>query len=161
MAAVTVTVANLPKVQARLTELGQVKIPKVMAKVVKAGALPMRAAIKAAGASMFENSRGPSGGGLEQGIRFKKARDKKAAVPTYMVGPFGKGTRHRHLVINGHAIHGHISGRIGGDAAARVGGGKRTHPVPFVEAGRKASASGSVAAIETAARAALAAAEKL
>jgi hypothetical protein len=160
MSGVTITVTNLPKVQARLTELGQVKIPKVMAQVVKAGATPMRKAIKAAGASMFEHSRGPSGGGLEQGIRFKKGRDKKAAVPTYIVGPFGKGTRHRNLVINGHAIHGHVSGRVGGDAAARVGG-KRSKPVPFVEAGRKAAQGASVAAIEAAARAALAAAEKL
>lgn len=160
MSGVTITVTNLPQVQARLTELGQVKIPKAMAQVVKAGAGPMKKAIQAAGSSMFQDSRGPSGGGLEQGIRFKKGRDKKAAVPTYIVGPFGKGTRHRHLVINGHAIAGHVSGRVGGDAGARLSG-KHTRPVPFVQVGRQAASGASVAAIEAAATAALAAAEKL
>lgn len=146
---IRIHVENLPQVEARLTELGVEKIPKAVRKVTVAGAKIMRASIRAAASSMFVGQSKKDPGGLERGIRYKASRGMKGR--TYIIGPFGKGTSHRALVIGGHEIVGHTGNRTG----------KRTRPVPFVEAARRAGEGPALSAIEAAARAAIEAAERL
>ena len=161
---VTVEVPNLLAVQARLEELGVVKVPAAMRKVIVAGAKPMKAAIQAETpiGQRFSASQGDAPGNLLRGVRYKSGKTTKAlasiagahqALAYYMVGPMGKGTAHRHLVIAGHEIVGH--------APNLTHTGKRTTPNPFVERGRKAGEGPAVAAIEAAAKVALAEAERL
>ena len=163
---VTVEVPNLLAVQARLEELGVVKVPAAMRKVIVAGAKPMKAAILAEtpmakpGTVSVQSESFP--GDLRRGVRYKSGRTTKAlasiagahqALAYYMVGPMGHGTAHRHLVIAGHEIVGH--------APNLTHTGKQTTPNPFVERGRKAGEGPAVAAIEAAAKVALAEAERL
>lgn len=149
---VTVEVPNLLALQARLTELGVVKVPLAMRKVLVAGAKPMKAAIAAETpvARAVSASGGGAIGDLKRGIRFKAGRTDKAL---YMIGPMGKGTAHRALVIRGHEIVGH--------APNLTRTGKRTKPNPFVERGQAAGQGPALAAIATAAAAAIEAAAKL
>jgi hypothetical protein len=158
----TVEVEGLLKTQMRLEELGVVKIPAAMRKVVVAGAKPMRAAIRSAEQSMTTGQSRTLPGGLLRGIRYKSGRTTKtlasiagahAALSYYVVGPFGKGTAHRHLVIDGHEIVGH--------APNLTRTGKRTTPVPFVKAGAESARGASAAAIEAASRIAIEEATKL
>jgi hypothetical protein len=157
-----VDVEGLRETQARLEEIGIVKVPQAMRKIIVAGAKPMRAAIRSAAQGMTTGQSRKDPGGLVRGIRYKSGRTTKAlasvagahaALNYYVVGPFGRGTRHRHLVIEGHEIVGH--------APNLTRTGKRTRPVPFVQAGSDAARSQSAAAIETAARAAIEEATRL
>jgi hypothetical protein len=150
--AVTVRVENLPQIEARLEELGTVKVPTAMRKIVVAGAKPMKAAIKSAGQSMFAGQSKTLPGGLVTGVRYKASR-KRSGQQGYTIGPFGKGTAHRHLVIGGHEIVGHKPNL--------THTGKRTRPVPFVERGREVAQAPALAAIAEAAKVALEAAAKL
>ena len=183
---VTVEVPNLLAVQARLEELGVVKVPLAMSRVMRPSAKLMQVAIQAEApvgdegtrthkallrwqASTFQKRMAgeqvkefKAPGGLLASVRFKAGKTTKelAAVAGlgqqiryYMVGPFVKGSSHRHLVIAGH--------EIGGHAPNLTHTGKRTTPNPFVERGRKAGEGPAVAAIEAAAKVALAEAERL
>ena len=159
---ITVEIPNLLAVQAKLEALGVVKVPQAMRKVIVAGAKPMKAAIKAAGQSMTVGQSKTLPGGLINGIRYKSGKTTKALasiagahqqISYYMVGPFGKGTSHRSLVIAGHEIVGH--------APNLTRTGKRTQPVPFVEAGRKSAEGPALEAIAAAAKVAIEAASKL
>jgi hypothetical protein len=160
---VTVEVPNLLAVQARLEELGVVKVPIAMRKIIVAGAKPMKAAIQnetpiGEYTNVKENN---WPGDLQRGVRYKSGKTSKAlasiagahqSLAYYMVGPMGKGTAHRHLVIGGHEIVGHKPNL--------THTGKRTTPNPFVERGRKAGEGPAIAAIEVAAKAALEAAAR-
>ncbi len=152
---ITIEVPNLLAIQARFEELGVVKVPTAMRKIIVAGAKPMKAAIKAeAPVGKTHN--------LSNSVRFKSGKTTKAlasiagaheAMAYYVVGPFGKGSYHRHLVIEGHEIVGH--------APNLTHTGKRTSPNGFVARGRDRAQAVSLAAIEQAAKAALEAATKL
>ena len=160
---VTVEVPNLLQTQARLEELGVVKVPVAMRKVIVAGAKPMKAAIQAETpiGSPSINSLSFSGD-LLRSVKYKSGKTTKvlaaiagarSQIAYYMVGPFGKGSAHRHLVIAGHEIVGHEPNL--------VHTGRRTTPNPFVDRGRQAAEGPAVAAIEIAMKAALAEAERL
>jgi hypothetical protein len=162
---VHVHVENLAQVQTRLMDLGAVKIPRTLGKVVAAGAKVMRAGIKSAGQSMTVGQSRVAPGGLIAGVRYKKARGgatiKGMAAAeavgseglAYIIGPFGKGTSHRHMVIDGHEIVGHKPNL--------THTGKRTRPVPFVTAGAESSRGAAVAAMEAAAKVAIEEAQRL
>ena len=157
---VTVEVPNLLAVQAKLEELGVVKVPNAMRKIIVAGAKPMKAAIAAETpvaepGSVSVNSRSFPGD-LRRGVKYKSGRTTKAlasiagahqVLAYYMIGPMGKGTAHRHLVIGGHEIVGHEPNK--------VDTGRRTVPNPFVERGRRAAEGAAISAIEAAARVAI------
>ena len=160
---VTCEVPNLLQTQARLEELGVVKVPIAMRKIIVAGAKPMKAAILAVTPVGFPsvNSRSFSGD-LRRSVKYKSGKTTKALaaiagaksqIAYYMVGPMGKGSPHRHLVIGGHEMVGHKPNL--------THTGKRTTPNPFVERGRKAGEGPAIAAIEVAARAALEEATRL
>jgi hypothetical protein len=162
---VRIHVENLEQVEARLMDLGAVKIPRTLGQVVAAGAKVMREGIRSAGQSMTAGQSKVAPGGLIAGVRYKKARGGASvrgmaaaeAVGSegldYIVGPFGKNTQHRHLVIDGHEIVGHEP------YLTRTG--ERTRGVPFVKAGAEASQGAALAAIEAAAKAAIEEAERL
>ena len=162
---VTIHFENLEQVESRLMDLGAVKIPRVLGQVVAAGAKVMRKGIQSAGQSMTVGQSRTLPGGLIAGVRYKKAsggasfRGMAAAEAVgseglaYIVGPFGKGTYHRHLVIDGHEIVGHKPN------LTRTG--KRTQPVPFVRVGAEATQGAALAAIEVAAKVAIEGAERL
>ena len=154
---VTVEVPNLLAVQAKLEELGVVKVPAAMRKVVVAGAKPMKAAILAETPVGFPsvNSRSFSGD-LKRSVKYKSGKTTKALaaiagvtsqIAYYMVGPMGKGSAHRHLVVNGHRIVGHRPNL--------TDTGRRSRPNPFVDRGRQSAEGVAVAAIESAARVAI------
>ena len=152
----TVEVPNLLATQARLEELGVVKVPQAMRKVIVAGAKPMRAAIRAEASGSFVGQSRTLPGGLLRSIKYKSGRTTKVlasiagahqAISYYMVGPMGKGSRHRHLIISGHEIVGH--------APNLTRTGKRSTPNPFVERGRQAAAGPALEAISAAAAVAI------
>ena len=161
---VTCEVPNLLATQARLEELGVVKVPVAMRKVIVAGAKPMKAAIMNE-TPIGEYTRPKQNdwpGNLQRSVRYKSGKTTKALaaiagaksqIAYYMVGPMGKGSAHRHLIIGGHEMVGHKPNL--------THTGKRTTPNPFVERGRKAGEGPAIAAIEVAARAALEEATRL
>ena len=144
-------VEGLPELSAKLTDLGVVKIPLAMRKVTVAGAKPLRAAIRTAASGMFVGQSRTTPGGMVRGIRYKQVRGSKGME--YVIGPFGRGTAHRGLVIAGHEVVGHQPGK--------VHTGVRTTPRPFVEQGRREAQGAALAAIEVAAAAAIEEAAKL
>ena len=163
---VTCEVPNLLQTQARLEELGVVKVPVAMRKVIVAGAKPMKAAILAEtpiakpGTVSVQSTSFP--GDLRRSVRYKSGKTTKALaaiagvksqIGYYMVGPMGKGSAHRHLVIAGHEIVGHEPNL--------THTGKRTTPNPFVQRGREVGQSAALGAIEVASRAALEEATRL
>ena len=160
---VTVEVPNLLAVQARLEELGTVKVPLAMRKILVAGAKPVRAAIRSqtpVGSPSVNSLSFP--GDLQRGVRYKAGKTTRSlaaaagvssAISYYIIGPFGKGTAHRHLVIGGHEIVGHKPN------LTRTG--KRTRPNAFVQRGRDAAAAPALAAVASAAGAAVEAAAAL
>ena len=142
-------VEGLPELSAKLTDLGVVKIPLAMRKVVVAGAKPLRAAIRsmtpvAAPGTVSVNSTSFPGA-LQRGIRYKQVRGSNGME--YVIGPFGRGTAHRALVIGGHEIVGHQPGK--------VHTGKYTRANQFVARGQRAAQGAALAAIEVAAGAAV------
>ena len=160
---ITVEVPNLLKTQKQLEELGVVKVPQAMRKVVVAGAKPIKAAILAETPVGFPsvNSRSFSGD-LKRSVKYKSGKTTSALaaiagvtsrVSYYMIGPMGKGSAHRHLVILGHEVVGH--------APNFTKTGRRTTPNPFVGRGREASQGAAIAATEVAAAAALEEATRL
>ena len=163
---ITVEVPNLLQTQARLEELGVVKVPQAMRKVVVAGAKPMKAAILAVtpvakpGTVSVQSTSFP--GDLKRSVKYKSGKTTKALaaiagvtsqVSYYMVGPMGKGSAHRHLIVGGHEVVGH--------APNFTKTGKRTTPNPFVQRGREAGQGAALGAIEVASRAALEEATRL
>lgn len=141
-----IEVLGVKECEAALTEFGEVKVPVAMRAVTVQGAKIMRASIKSAASSMFQGESKTMPGGLIKGVRYKAARGAKGT--RYIVGPFGKGTAHRALVVSGHEIVGH--------APNKTHTGKRTRPVPFVQQGEEAALPAAVAAIEEGAKAAIA-----
>lgn len=133
----TVAIEGVDRLLARLGEIEHKGVRKVMLKALVEGAKPLRSAIRGAA---------PKGetGNLRGGVRYKASRKSTAQRSlAYMVGPFGRGTAHRHLVVGGHEIVGH--------APSLTRTGKRTRPDPFVERGRAAAESQAFAAVASAA----------
>ena len=155
---VTIHFENLEQVESRLMDLGAVKIPRVLGQVVAAGAKVMRKGIQSAGQSMTVGQSRTLPGGLIAGVRYKKAsggasfRGMAAAEAVgseglaYIVGPFGKGSQLRHLVIYGHDIQNRKGGPTYG----------RTKPNSFVQRGEEKSRSQAFDAVAAAAKNALA-----
>lgn len=163
---ITIEVVGLREVEARLAELGAVKIPRAMRRVVVAGAKPLRSAIRAASpvGKIARPTQSDTPGNLRRSVRYRAKRGSHGL--TYVVGPMGKGSAPRQLVIEGHAIKGHghslagmkLGTRLGHQA---VGGAARTTPNDFVRRGRERATGVSFAAIEVAAREAIEAAGRL
>ena len=158
---VTVSIPNLLELQAKLEELGAVKIPRAMQKVIVAGAKPIRTAIRA------ETPVGPTGN-LRKSVKYKSGTTDRAFVKLStasklaftvadgagaLIGPQGKGSPHAHLVIDGHEMVGHRPNRV------RTG--KMTRANPFVQRGREASEGAAMDAMAVAVRAAIEAATML
>ena len=169
----TVEVPNLLAVQARLEELGVVKVPVAMSRAMRPAAKVIATAIanrtpvgdeptrtrsafkrwqrstfqaRLAGTAVKEFQ---APGGLRASVKFKAGKTTLAlsaaagvsqGIRYYVIGPFGRGSSHRHLVISGHEIVGH--------APNLTRTGKRTTPNPFVERGRQASEGPALAIIE-------------
>ena len=101
-------------------------------------------------------------GGLRASVKSKAGKTTlalsaaagvKQCIRYYMVGPFGRGSSHRHLVIAGHEIVGH--------APNLTRTGKQTRPNAFVERGRQSSEGAALGMIRAAIPVALAKASKL
>lgn len=121
---------------------------KVMLKSLAEGAKPLKRAI--AGEAPVRT------GALRRSVRYKASR-KRTGTVGYMVGPFGKGSRHRHLVVNGHAVRGHRRTLLG-MGAGKLGrhglsGAKRTRPDDFVARGEAGGRAAALLAVESKARA--------
>lgn len=119
----TVAIEGVDRLLAKLGEVEAKGVRRLALKVLVEGAKPLRASIRSAA---------PEGktGNLKAGVRYKASR-KTTRQLAYMVGPFGKGTAHRHLVIGGHEVVGH--------QPAKVRTGKRTKANEFVERGSSAA----------------------
>ena len=113
-------------------------------KVIVAGAKPLRAAIRT------EAPVGPPSdkkrGNLRASVGYKASRKATGNI-AYMIGPFGKGSQHRHLVIYGHEIVGHKPN------LTRTG--VHTKPNNFVQRGENKARQASFDAIAVAATSAL------
>lgn len=160
-----IVVEHVAEVEAALAEAGVVKIPAALRKVTVEGAKPLRAAIReAAPVGQYTPSQAASrakqndvSGNLRKGVRYKVSRGSKGE--RYTIGPFGKGTAHRGLVIFGHRIKGHQRS-IGGFGRGHLGqkatsGKTRTTPNSFVKRGVEASSGVAVSSLEAAATAAI------
>jgi len=133
---------------------------KVMLKSLVEGAKQVRSAIRAEAPVAARDTAGRYAhkrGTLRAGVRYKASRTRRTYQIAYMIGPFGKGTAHRHLVISGHAIKGHRRTLLGMGAGklGRQGlsGAKRTRPDDFVARGEARSKSAALLAVEGKARA--------
>ena len=99
-------------------------------------------------------------GALKRGVKYKASRQKteNGKAIAYIIGPFGKGTAQRHLIVAGHKITGHntfaFQGR-GGVKNSLARGGERTKPDPFVQRGIERSQEAAKAAVEAVAHEAL------
>jgi hypothetical protein len=143
----TVQVEGVDRLLARLGEIEHTGVRKVMLKALVEGAKPLRASIKSEAPVAARDATGRyahTRGALRGGVRYKASRKATRSL-AYMVGPFGKGTHQRHLVVGGHEITGHKPGK--------VQTGKRTTPNPFVERGRSAAEGQAFARVADAARA--------
>jgi Bacteriophage HK97-gp10, putative tail-component len=138
MSSTEVTIVGVDHLLAKLGAMEAKGVRRVMLKAIAEGAKVLRRSIKSA--AVFE---APKTGNMRAGIRYKASR-KATRQLAYMVGPFGSGTYHRHLVIEGHEVVGHKPN------LTRTG--KRTTPNPFVERGSDAGKDEAFAAIEAAAR---------
>jgi hypothetical protein len=147
---VTVEIPNLAELQAKLEELGVVKIPRAMRKVIVAGAKPIRTAIRA------ETPIGPTGN-LKKSVKYKSGVTSRAFQSISaasrlaftvaggagaLIGP--QGSPHAHLVIDGHEMVGHKPN------LTRTG--KMTRSNPFVQRGRETSQDEAMAAMAEAVR---------
>jgi hypothetical protein len=164
---VTTEVQGLEPLIAKLTDMtSDARIRKVGLKAIEPGAKIMKAAIQAEAPVAKKDTKGEyahTKGALKRGVRYKASRVKNVeywggtpAVSAYVVGPFGKGTSQRHLIVSGHHIEGHKTKLSGG----RVSGltnryGEMTKPNPFVQRGVDRSQADAFAAIESTASEAL------
>ena len=148
---VTTEVQGLEPLIAKLTDMtSDARIRKVGLKAIEPGAKIMKAAIQAEAPVAEQDTKGKyahTKGALKRGVRYKASRTKNVvywggtpAVSAYVVGPFGKGTSQRHLIVSGHK-----TGLAGG----------RTTANPFVQRGVDRSQADAFAAIESTASEAL------
>jgi len=145
-----------------------VRVRRFALKAIAPGAKVMRDAIRAEAPVARKDTTGRYAhkkGALKRGVRFKASRQRiqyggktyVGKVVAYIVGPFGKGTSQRHLVVGGHEIKGHrtVAGTLLGiNTHKKVGGLMRTRPNPFVQRGEARARTATSGAIESAARSA-------
>lgn len=149
MAATSVQIEGVDQLLARLGRVQSSGVRKVMLKALVEGAKPLRAAIRAEAPVAEKDTKGQyahARGALRAGVRYKASRKNTGTRSlAYMVGPFGKGTAQRHLVVGGHVITGHKPN------LTRTG--KTTRPNPFVERGAERATGLAFAAVAVAAKA--------
>ena len=153
----TTQIEGMDPLLSTLTDIRYSRARKMVDKILVEGAKPLRAAIqteapvgpsaasrKQARAAARAAKQKPPPGNLKAGVRYK-ASAKSTGALAYMVGPFGAGTQHRHLVVRGHVITGHDPDRVRGG---------RTKANPFVyrgaEKGRQQAFDAIAAAAKTA-----------
>ena len=152
MSIVTTEVVGLEPLLTKLGDMtSDARIRKVGLKAIEPGAKIMKAAIQAEAPVADQDTKGRyahTKGALKRGVRYKASRTKNVeywggtpAIAAYVVGPFGKGTAQRHLIVSGHKLSG-------------VQGG-HTKPNPFVQRGVDRSQADAFAAIESTASEAL------
>jgi len=162
----TIVIEGIRETQLKLEAFGVEKIPKAMGVVLTAGAKPLRAAIRAA-APVSDQGPRPSQsdvpGNLRASVKYKAVR--KTGRTAYVIGAFGKGSAHRHLVIYGHEIKGHnLYGAYQGSRGIKKNiarAGERTTPNDFIARGREAGQAEAIAAVEAASKVAIEEATKL
>lgn len=147
MGLITTEVQGLEPLIQKLSDMtSPVRVRKVALKVLEPGAKATKAAIAAeAPVNPFDRKgrQGDKPGNLKRGVRYKASKTRNVeywggtpAVAAYIVGPFGKGTAHRHLVVAGHNMRGHKRTLLGVNLGHKnVGGLARTRANPFVQRG--------------------------
>jgi hypothetical protein len=144
------------------------RIRKVALKALEPGAKIIKAAIQAEAPVAEKDTKGKYAhpkGALKRGVRYKASRTTNVeywggtpAVAAYIIGPFGKGTAHRHLITAGHDITKEKNWAGGGKSRHRTNKAQvlgRTKPNPFVDRGRARSQGAAMSAIESTAHEAL------
>jgi hypothetical protein len=169
MGLVTTEVQGLEPLIAKLPDMtSDARIRKVGLKAIEPGAKIMKAAIQAEAPVAKQDTKGKyahTKGALKRGVSYKASRTKNVeywggtpAISAYVVGPFGKGTSQRHLIVSGHKTTGHFStanhNRQTG-AHFATGGKDRTDANPFVQRGVDRSQADAFSAIESTASEAL------
>lgn len=132
----SVQVEGVDRLLGRLGQIEARGVRRLMLKVLVEGAKPIRREVRSAAPV------GPTGN-LQKGVRYKASR-KSTGNLSYMIGPFGKGTSHRHLVVGGHEVVGH--------QPAKVRTGKRTKTDDFVARGKAAAEGSAFDAVEASAK---------
>ena len=132
------------------------RLRKVALKAIVSGAKVMRASIRTEAPVADKDTTGKyahSRGALKAGVRYKASSVKNVqywggvpAIAAYIVGPFGKGTAQRHLVVSGHTITGHKPNKVQGG---------RTKANSFVLRGAEKARGEAMSAIESTAREAM------
>ncbi len=152
-------VEGVDRLLARLGEVEHSGVRRVMLRALKPGADILRASIAAAAPPA------EGGGAIRRAVAWRTKRQAAAAATSgnlaasvtskpsrkataerslaYMVGPYGRGSAHRHLVIDGHEMVGHRPGLV------RTG--VMTQPNPFVERAASDAQARAFAAVEAAA----------
>jgi hypothetical protein len=130
------------------------------------GAKVLRAAIRAETPVAQKDTTGRYAhkrGALRKGVRYKASRQQieyggktfSGKAIAYIVGPFGKGTAQRALVVGGHDIKGHKRTLLGASVGhKKVGGLMRTRPNNFVERGEARARVSLTGEMESGAKAA-------
>jgi hypothetical protein len=116
-------------------------VRRVMLKALVEGAKPLRAAIRT-------EAPGPPAdklrGNLKKSVRYKASKKSTGDI-AYMIGPFGKGSQHRHLVIYGHTVTGHRPNKVQGG---------HSKPNNFVERGEQKARAAAFDAVAATAKSA-------
>jgi hypothetical protein len=88
---------------------------RLFLKALVEGAKPLRAAIRTAApvGKVARPKQSDKPGNLRASVRYKASRSSTGSI-AYMIGPFGKGSAHRHRVIAGHVITGHKPNKVKG-----------------------------------------------
>lgn len=116
-----VQIEGVEEVVAALNAWRVQKVPRIVRTGMRTGAKLMRAAMKAE--TNFAGQSRTNPGGLLKGIKYASVRGTFA----FDIGPMGKGTAHRHLVIRGHDVKRAKNGPVLGHAG----------PNPFVFRGEQ------------------------
>jgi len=168
------TGAQIEGIDKLLDKLNDMTTPtrmrRVALKAIEPGAKIMRDAIRSEAPVAEKDTTGRYAhkkGALKRGVRYKASRQNvqygghtfQGPIIAYMVGPFGKGTAQRHLVVGGHKIVGHnVHGTFQGRNGVKKGlatEGARTKPNPFVQRGIDKSRDDAMHAVESKASEAL------
>lgn len=169
MGLVTTEVQGLEPLVKKLEDMtSTARIRKVALKVMEPGAKKLKAAIAAEAPVNAVDRKGRQGdkpGNIKRSVRYKASRNKNVehwgstpAVAAYIVGSFGKGSAHRHLIVSGHELKGHNVHAFQGRDGVKKGlssGGARTKPNPFVQRGIELAQSDAVNSAESEAWSAL------
>jgi hypothetical protein len=135
------------------------RIRKFALRVLVESAKPIRDAIRAEAPVAEKDTKGRYAhkrGALKRGVKYKASRLKEESgqkTIAYVVGPFGKGTSQRHLIVGGHKITGHnayaFQGRVKPAAYKGISrSGERTKADPFVQRGVERSKEAATTAAE-------------